>query len=97
MARTESTMPGLGTPAPDFKLPDVVSGKLVSLETFAGKKALLVMFICRHCPYVQHVKQELARLGKDYAGKSLGILAISVEFRRPVSRGRPRSAAGNGD
>jgi thiol-disulfide isomerase/thioredoxin len=73
-------MPGLGTPAPDFKLPDVVTSKLVSLETFAGKKALLVMFICRHCPYVQHVKQELARLGKDYAGKSLGILAVSANF-----------------
>lgn len=80
MARTESTMPGLGTPAPDFRLPDVVTGKLVSLETFAAKKALFVMFICRHCPYVQHVKHELARLGKDYAGKSLGILAISANF-----------------
>jgi peroxiredoxin len=73
-------MPGLGTPAPDFKLPDVVTGKLVSLETFAGKRALLVMFICRHCPYVQHVKHELVRLGKDYAGKSLGTLAISANF-----------------
>jgi peroxiredoxin len=68
----------LGTAAPAFRLPDTVSGKTISLETFAGKQALLVMFICRHCPYVVHVKEELARIGKDYAGKSLGIAAISA-------------------
>lgn len=67
----------LGTKAPGFSLPDVVSGKTVSLETFAGKKALMVMFICRHCPFVQHVKQELARIGKDYTNKDVGIIAIS--------------------
>lgn len=78
MALTPSTMLALGTPAPDFRLPDVVSGKTVSLATFAGKKALLVMFICRHCPYVVHVREELARLGKDYAGKDIGIVAISA-------------------
>ena len=77
MALTESTMLGLGTTAPDFHLPDVVSGKTTSLQSFATEKALLVMFVCRHCPYVQHVKHELARLGKDYGGKSLGIVAIS--------------------
>jgi peroxiredoxin len=77
MARTESTMLALGTPAPDFELPDVVSGKTVRLEGFADKKALLVMFICRHCPFVKHVQSELARLGKDYASQSLGIVAIS--------------------
>lgn len=77
MALTPSTMLKLGTAAPDFRLPDVTSGKTVSPETFAGKKALLVMFICRHCPYVVHVKTELARLGKDYAGKDAGIVAIS--------------------
>jgi peroxiredoxin len=68
----------LGTEATDFSLPDVVSGKTISLSTFAEKKALLVMFICQHCPYVQHVKEELARLGKDYAAKSIGIVAISA-------------------
>jgi thiol-disulfide isomerase/thioredoxin len=77
MAATESTMLGLGTPAPDFQLPDVVSGKTIRLETFTGKKGLLVMFICPHCPYVKHVKDELSRLGKDYAAKPLGIVAIS--------------------
>ena len=77
MALTPSTMLALGTAAPAFTLPDVVSGKTVSLETFAGTSALLVMFICRHCPYVQHVKDQLARLGQDYRGKSVGIVAIS--------------------
>ena len=76
MVATESLMSALGTPAPDFQLPDVVSDKTISLQTFAGRKALLIMFISRHCPFVQHVKQELARVGKDYSEKSLGIAAI---------------------
>ena len=80
MAQTESTMPALGTAAADFHLPDVVSGATVSLESFAGKRALLVMFISRHCPYVQHVKHELARLGQDYGGAALGIVAISPNY-----------------
>ena len=77
MASTESVMTGLGTPAPDFHLPDVVTGKTVSLQSSAGKKGLLVMFISRHCPYVQHVKNELARLGADYRDSGVGIVAIS--------------------
>jgi peroxiredoxin len=77
MARTESTMLPLGTSAPDFHLPDVVSGKTISLSDFKDKQALLVMFICRHCPFVKHVQNELARIGRDYAGKPLGIAAIS--------------------
>ncbi len=80
MAFTESTMVGLGNPAPEFQLPNVVNGKMVGLQDFAGRKALLVMFISRHCPYVQHVKNELARLGKDYIGKPLGIVAISSNY-----------------
>lgn len=76
MARTESTMTALGTSAPDFLLPDVTTGQSVSLNDFVRARAVLVMFISRHCPYVQHVKQELARLGKDYAGRPLGIVAI---------------------
>lgn len=79
MALTPSTMlMELGAQAPDFSLPDVVSGRAITLKTFKGKKALLVMFICRHCPYVVHVKDELARLGKDYAAKDAGIVAISA-------------------
>jgi peroxiredoxin len=77
MARTPSVMVDLGTPAPDFHLPDVVTGKMISLDTFADKTGLLVMFICRHCPYVKHIQHELAQLGRDYQDKDLGIVAIS--------------------
>ena len=77
MALTESTMLELGTTAPDFSLTDVVTGKTVRRDDFRGSKALLVMFICAHCPYVQHIEKGLAALGKDYAGKPLGLVAIS--------------------
>jgi peroxiredoxin len=77
MAQTASTMLALGTIAPDFALADVVSGKTVRRDDFRGKKALLVMFICAHCPFVKHIERELAKLGKDYAGQPLGIVAIS--------------------
>jgi thiol-disulfide isomerase/thioredoxin len=58
-------------------LTDVVTGQTVSLNQFADKNALLVMFICRHCPYVKHVQSGLARIGADYNGQPLGIVAIS--------------------
>ncbi len=77
MARTASTMLPLGTQAPAFSLPDVVSGKTVSLNQVAGPHGLLVMSLCAHCPFVQHVNGELAQLGRDYAGRGLGIVAIS--------------------
>ena len=70
-------MLSLGTPAPNFELPDVTSGKPVRLEDYKDKKALLVMFICRHCPFVKHVQNELARLSADYASQSVGMVAIS--------------------
>jgi peroxiredoxin len=70
-------MLALGTQAPDFKLRDVVSGKIISSKQISQNKALLVMFISRHCPYVQHVKEELARIGKEYAQRDVGIVAIS--------------------
>ena len=73
----ESVMLSLGTPAPQFSLPDVVSGQRCSLDSFTDKTALLVMFMCRHCPYVVHVEQEIAKIGRDYAGTGLGIIGIS--------------------
>jgi peroxiredoxin len=76
MALTSSMLP-LGTSAPAFSLPDVTTGKTVSLADFAGKDALLLMFICNHCPYVVHIREELRRLGNDYADSQLGIVAIS--------------------
>lgn len=71
-----STMLELGTRAPSFALPDVRSGKTVRLEDFDSADALLVMFLCAHCPYVKHVEQELARLGRDYEDRGLAIVAI---------------------
>jgi peroxiredoxin len=91
MARTESTMVELGTKAPHFELPDVVSGRTVNLHDFDDKKALLVMFICRHCPYVKHVQQELAQIGKDYQAKSLGIVAICSNDADAYPEDRPES------
>ncbi|WOD41859.1 thioredoxin family protein [Nodosilinea sp. E11] len=78
MAMVESTMLPLGTAAPHFELKDVVSGETITLGTFADAPALLVMFICRHCPFVKHVEQELARIGQDYGPQGVGIVAISA-------------------
>ena len=77
MSLTESTMLELGTTAPDFALTDVVSGETVRRDDFRGSQALLVLFICAHCPYVKHIEKGLAALGRDYAGKPLGLVAIS--------------------
>ena len=77
MSLTPSTMLPLGTAATDFKLPDVVSGKIFSLKDFSAKKSLLVMFMCQHCPYIQHIKKELTKLGKDFSGKDIAIVGIS--------------------
>jgi len=66
----------LGTEAPGFSLPDT-SGKTVSLEDFKDAEALLVMFICNHCPFVKHVRDGLAKLGNDYKGRGLAIVAIN--------------------
>ena len=73
-----STMLALGTQAPDFKLRDTVSGDMVALGDFDGTAALLVMFICNHCPYVKHVRHGLADLGRDYADADVSIVAISA-------------------
>lgn len=72
-----SVMLPLGTVAPPFSLHDVVKGQVYSLDSFAEKTALLIMFICRHCPYVVHIEQEIAKIGRDYLETGLGILAIS--------------------
>jgi peroxiredoxin len=77
MAATESTMLALGTPAPAFSLPDVVSGRTISVETFAGKKGLLVMFLCPHCPYVKHIQKPLTAMANQYAAAGLATVAIS--------------------
>ena len=89
MARTPSAMVDLGTSCPDFSLPDTVGGRLVTRAEHAGKP-LLVMFICNHCPFVVHVADELARLGRDYAGR-LAIVAIcsNDETTHPADGPKP--------
>ncbi len=76
MAETPSTMLELGTRAPEFRLRDT-DGREVALAEFAGSKALLVMFLCNHCPFVRHVQAELARIGRDYQPRGVAVVAIS--------------------
>lgn len=77
MAAVNSTMLELGTEAPHFSLPDVMSGNTYTKKGFRGNKALLVMFICNHCPYVKLIKEELVKYAADYMPKGVGIVAIS--------------------
>lgn len=96
MAATSTMLP-LGTQAPGFALPDVTSGDIVRLEDFAGDDALLVMFICSHCPYVKHVRSQLATLARDMRGTGLGIVAISANdpdtYPEDAPEGLARDAA----
>ena len=83
----------LGTAAPPFALPNVSSGETVTLQTFSGKRGLLVMFICRHCPYVKHIQAELAKIGRDYNSQSLGVVAISSNDASAYPADAPASLA----
>ncbi|MBA4147282.1 MAG: thioredoxin family protein [Verrucomicrobia bacterium] len=76
MSLTPSTMLPLGTIAPGFQLPDT-NGKVVSLSHFNGAPATLVMFICNHCPYVIHIREQLAKLGREYQEKGAAVVAIN--------------------
>src|SRR6267142_1338334 len=86
---TESTMLALGTPAPPFTLPEPATGAAVSLDDLTGP-ALVVTFICNHCPYVQHVAAGLAALGRDLAGQGVAMVGISsndvVTYPQDVAR-----------
>ncbi|MFH5833452.1 thioredoxin family protein [Halalkalibaculum sp. DA384] len=77
MSETASTMLTLGTKAPDFSLPDVSTGDTVSLADFDDSRALLVIFMCNHCPYVKNIKEALVEFANDYDEEDLGIVAIS--------------------
>lgn len=77
MAAIESNMMPLGTKAPDFNLPDVISGKKKSVTELKSDKATIVMFICNHCPFVKHVQKGLVKLANDYIPKGISFIAIS--------------------
>lgn len=78
MALTPSTMLPLGTNAPDFRLPDAATGKTVALGDFQKSPALLVMFICNHCPYVKHLRAALGGFAKDCQARGAAVVAISA-------------------
>ena len=78
MALTPSTMLPLGTNAPDFSLPDAITGQTVSLSDYADASALLVMFICNHCPYVIHIREDFGPLAKEYGEQGLMVVAINA-------------------
>jgi peroxiredoxin len=76
MVATKSTMLPLGSAAPDFALPDT-TGRIVRLEDMQKAPALVVAFICNHCPYVKHLRKGLADFGRDYTSRGVAIVAIS--------------------
>jgi len=88
MALTPSSMVALGTAAPDFQLEDT-DGNEVSLDDFATAPALLVMFICNHCPYVKHIRQGLAALTNEYLGKGVAIVGINSNDAEKYPDDRP--------
>lgn len=77
MALTPSTMLDLGTPAPDFNLLEPASGNRVALADFKGAPALLVIFMCNHCPYVKHIRHGLAQFARDYQPQGVEVIAIN--------------------
>ncbi len=77
MAETPSTMLPLGTPVPAFQLEDAVTGRKVTESDGAGREALLVMFICNHCPFVKHVLQEIGRIASDFEPRGVAVVAIN--------------------
>jgi len=92
MAETLSTMLPLGTNAPNFSLPDP-GGKLVSLEDFNDAPALLVAFICNHCPYVKHIQKQFAALAKEYQARGVGVVAINSNDVDNYPEDRPEKMA----
>jgi peroxiredoxin len=77
MAKISSVMTALGTPAPEFTLPDTITGNSLSLQGLKGEVATVIAFICNHCPFVKHVNPELVRMAADYATKGISFIAIS--------------------
>lgn len=92
MTRTASTMVSLGTEAPDFTLPDV-DGREISLADFADAKALVVVFMCNHCPFVRHVIGELVELAKEYQAEGTAFVGINSNDVDSYPEDRPENMA----
>lgn len=93
MVRTASTMLDLGTKAPAFALPRVDDGRLVSLEEFAGAPAMLLVFLCAHCPYVKHVAPALATLAQEYQARGVTVIGISSNDAEAFPEDAPAALA----
>jgi len=93
MVKTASTMLALGTPAPEFSLPDAVSGRTVSLAQFANAPALLVIFMCNHCPYVKHVADQMAQLVREYQERGVAVVGISANDAAEYPEDSPENMA----
>ena len=91
MSVTPSTMLPLGTRAPGFALVNAIGGRTTSLEDVRGKRALLVMFICNHCPFVVHVRDELTKLATDYLSREVGIVAINANSSKTHPQDAPEA------
>ena len=89
MARTPSQMIELGTEAPNFQLPDVVSGETISLDSFPDAKGYMIAFICNHCPFVQLIRHEFARYGREYTEKGIAVIAINSNDIEAVPEDAP--------
>jgi len=94
MTATASTMLALGTKAPDFELPDT-GGKMVSLKDFTESKALLVVFMCNHCPFVKHINDKFVEIAKQYQAKGVGAVGINSNDVENYPEDRPDSMAAN--
>jgi peroxiredoxin len=92
MVDTLSTMQPLGTKAPGFRLPDP-QGKMISLDDFQDSSALLVVFICNHCPFVLHVLPHFVRLAAEYQGRGVGIVGISSNDVKSYPQDGPAAMA----
>jgi peroxiredoxin len=93
----QSTMLPLGTEAPAFALPDVRSGEIVSIDDMADRRALVVMFICNHCPYVQRIYDGIASFGRDYEQADVGIVAVSPNDPVEYPDDAPQALAAKAD
>lgn len=91
MVKTASTMLALGTPAPEFSLPDVVSGTTVSLADFDNASALLVIFMCNHCPYVKHVADQVAQLTREYQQRGVAVVGINANDAQEYPEDSPEN------
>ncbi len=90
MTLTHSQSTLIGTKAPDFTLPDTITEKPLSLQTLAAKQATVIMFICNHCPYVQHIEEELIKFVKKYQSKGIAFIAISANDIQQYPQDNPQ-------